>query len=85
VKRLFSSFIRKNMKEFALELIRFYQSTLSQVMPPSCRFTPTCSQYTYEAILRFGFSKGVWMGVKRLARCHPLHAGGYDPVPDEWL
>jgi len=72
------------MKRFALELIRLYQLTLSQVMPPSCRFTPSCSKYTYEAISKFGFWKGVWLGVKRLARCHPFHPGGYDPVPDTW-
>jgi putative membrane protein insertion efficiency factor len=69
------------MKGFALELIKIYQSTLSQVMPPSCRFAPTCSQYTYEAISKYGFFKGVGMGIKRIARCHPLHPGGYDPVP----
>jgi len=72
------------MKTVALELIRFYQETYSKIMPPSCRFAPSCSQYTYEAIARFGFFKGTWLGVKRLARCHPLHHGGYDPVPDKW-
>ena len=71
-----------SMKKFALKLIRFYQMTLSQVRPPSCRFIPTCSQYTYEAISKFGFLKGVWLGMKRLGRCHPFHSGGYDPVPD---
>jgi len=70
------------MKRFALGLIRLYQLTISRVMPSSCRFTPTCSQYTYEAISKFGFLKGIWLGVKRLARCHPFHEGGFDPVPD---
>ncbi|HUU08235.1 MAG TPA: membrane protein insertion efficiency factor YidD [Dehalococcoidales bacterium] len=69
------------MKRFALKLIRLYQLTISQVTPPSCRFTPTCSQYTYEAIAKHGLFKGVYLGARRLARCHPLHSGGYDPVP----
>ncbi len=69
------------MKGFALELVKLYQQTISQVLPSSCRFAPTCSQYTYEAISKFGFFKGVWLGMKRLSRCHPLHSGGYDPVP----
>ena len=69
------------MKKLALVLIKIYQSTLSQVMAPSCRFVPSCSQYTYEAVTKFGIFKGVWLGGRRLARCHPLHAGGHDPVP----
>ncbi|MFC1957349.1 membrane protein insertion efficiency factor YidD [Chloroflexota bacterium] len=69
------------MKRFALGLIRLYQLTLSQVMLSSCRFTPTCSQYTYEAITKYGFLRGVWLGAKRIASCHPFHSGGFDPVP----
>ncbi len=69
------------MKRLALELIRLYQSTISQVMPHNCRFAPTCSQFTCEAISRFGLFKGVWLGARRIARCHPFNPGGYDPVP----
>lgn len=69
------------MKRLALRLIKLYQLTVSRVTPTSCRFVPSCSQYTYEAVAKFGFFKGVYLGVKRLTRCHPLHQGGYDPVP----
>jgi putative membrane protein insertion efficiency factor len=69
------------MTALALLLIRLYQLTLSRVLPPSCRFYPTCSQYGYEAIRRYGILKGGWLTVCRLARCHPFHPGGYDPVP----
>jgi putative membrane protein insertion efficiency factor len=65
----------------ALGLIRLYQMTISQIALPSCRFVPSCSQYTYEAIEKYGFFRGTWMGMKRLVRCHPFNRGGYDPVP----
>ena len=65
----------------ALGLIRFYQMTISQVTPHSCRFVPSCSQYTFEAIAKHGLFRGIWLGSKRLARCHPFNPGGYDPVP----
>ena len=69
------------MKQVLLTLLSFYRRHISPRLPPSCRFTPTCSQYTYEAIERFGAAKGSWMGLKRLSRCHPFNPGGYDPVP----
>jgi putative membrane protein insertion efficiency factor len=69
------------MKNIAMALIRLYQNTLSRVLPSACRFYPSCSQYTYQAIAKYGFLRGGWMGVKRLARCHPFNPGGYDPVP----
>lgn len=63
-------------------LIRLYQKTISRAFPPSCRFVPSCSEYGYEAIARYGAIRGSWLALKRLARCHPLNPGGYDPVPD---
>jgi hypothetical protein len=70
------------MKTFSIFLIRVYQRVLAFALPPnSCRFYPTCSEYTAEAIEKYGSLKGIYLGVKRLLRCHPLHAGGYDPVP----
>jgi uncharacterized protein len=69
------------MKHVARGLIRVYQVTLSPLLPSSCRFYPTCSQYGYEAIGKYGFFKGGWMTVKRVARCNPFCKGGYDPVP----
>lgn len=69
------------MKFIPLLLIRLYQKTLSRILPPTCRFTPSCSHYSYEAIEKYGIFKGGWMGLKRIARCHPFHPGGYDPVP----
>lgn len=69
------------MKWIGLGLIRFYQRTIGRVLPPSCRFTPSCSHYGYEAIDKHGLLRGGWLTVKRIARCHPFNPGGYDPVP----
>jgi putative membrane protein insertion efficiency factor len=62
-------------------LIRGYQIMVSPLLPPSCRFTPSCSQYALEAIARYGAFRGSWLAARRLARCHPFHPGGFDPVP----
>lgn len=69
------------MKTTALLLIRCYQRLLSPALGAVCRYEPSCSRYAYEAIERFGATGGGWLAVKRLARCHPWHIGGFDPVP----
>jgi putative membrane protein insertion efficiency factor len=62
-------------------LIRGYQLVISPALPAACRFTPTCSQYALEAVRRYGVFKGSWLAARRLAKCHPFHEGGTDPVP----
>jgi putative membrane protein insertion efficiency factor len=69
------------MKALVLAMIRAYQRTLSPLLPPSCRYTPSCSEYSYEAVARYGLLKGGRLSIRRLLRCHPFHPGGYDPVP----
>lgn len=69
------------MTHVVLVMIRVYQLTLSPLLGNSCRYEPSCSRYTYEAVQRYGWAKGSWTGVKRIARCHPFAKGGYDPVP----
>jgi putative membrane protein insertion efficiency factor len=69
------------MKALALWLIRAYQRTFSRVLPSTCRFVPSCSEYGYQAISKYGVARGSWLALKRIARCHPLNPGGYDPIP----
>ncbi len=69
------------IKRFLLLLIRFYQKCISPALGPHCRFTPTCSQYAFEAISKYGIFKGGYLTIRRLLKCHPFHEGGYDPVP----
>jgi putative membrane protein insertion efficiency factor len=70
------------MKRLLILLLRFYKRFLSPLLPPACRFHPTCSVYAVQAIERHGAVRGSWFALKRLGRCHPFHPGGLDPVPE---
>ena len=74
----------KLLKKIIIALIRFYQLALSPLKQPTCQLSPTCSQYSIEAIERFGVIKGTYLSVRRILKCHPFHEGGYDPVPEKW-
>jgi len=68
------------MRSLIAGLLGAYKRCISPFLPSACRFEPTCSEYMRQAVLRYGAARGVWLGVKRLLRCHPFHSGGYDPV-----
>lgn len=70
-------------KKICLKMISIYRY-FSKFTPSVCRFEPTCSNYMYQAIEKFGCLKGIYLGIKRILKCHPYHEGGYDPVPDEF-
>ena len=68
------------LDKISVSIIRFYQNYVSQLKRSTCRFSPTCSEYARLAILKYGFFKGCMLGLLRLAKCHPFHSGGYDPL-----
>jgi putative membrane protein insertion efficiency factor len=73
---------RELVREGLVILIRLYQISLSALLGPCCRFSPSCSSYALQSIQRFGIMGGGWLTFKRLVKCHPFHPGGYDPVPE---
>jgi putative membrane protein insertion efficiency factor len=80
----FNIYLKKFFQLLAIPLIaliKIYQMLVSPLFPPTCRFSPTCSHYTLEALKKYGILKGVWLGFKRIIRCHPWGGSGYDPVP----
>ncbi|MEQ9618088.1 MAG: membrane protein insertion efficiency factor YidD [Deltaproteobacteria bacterium] len=72
--------ISSSLVYLAALLIKAYKYLISPILPSSCRFYPSCSEYALDALKKYGFVKGLWLAVKRIARCHPLSSGGYDPV-----
>ena len=69
------------VRAVALFLLRVYKRFISPLLPPMCRFEPTCSMYMKDAVQKYGAARGIWMGIRRLGRCHPFTPGGWDPVP----
>ena len=75
--------LQTGLRTTLIALLRFYKSGVSPFLPSACRFHPSCSVYMRESVERFGSRRGMWLGIKRLGRCHPFSAGGVDPVPHE--
>ncbi len=73
--------MKQLVRRVAVLPIRFYQLCISPMLPSACRFTPTCSQYAIEAVMRHGLLRGGWLAIRRILRCHPWGGSGYDPVP----
>lgn len=80
IKETYKTFLKLITFPFIV-LIKIYQLLISPLFPSSCRYTPTCSHYTLEALKKYGLFKGGWLGIKRISRCHPWGGSGYDPVP----
>lgn len=81
--KLLRNFIKKagnKMAQGCIFLVRLYQKYISPMKGPTCRFYPTCSQYSIQAFKKYGFLKGLWLTIKRVSKCHPFHPGGYDPL-----
>lgn len=72
--------VKNLVKGFLVFLVWIYQNNISYLLPRSCRFTPSCSEYALDALKRYGALKGSWLAMKRITKCHPFHPGGYDPV-----
>lgn len=72
------------MRKIIIGIIRFYQKFISPLKPPTCIYTPTCSEYTLQSVKKFGVIKGLFLGFKRVLRCNPMNEGGEDPVPDKF-
>lgn len=73
--------MKKLLTKILLLPVYFYKYSISPLLPPACRYTPTCSEYTIQALKKYGPFKGLWLAAKRIARCHPWGGSGYDPVP----
>jgi putative membrane protein insertion efficiency factor len=81
VSRSVAQTIARTPRLMLIGIIRVYQKVVSPLLPPTCRFTPTCSAYAVTSVERYGVARGGWLALKRIARCHPWNPGGYDPVP----